>query len=154
MDLTTITIITGILGIIILALLFSVYLEANKELKLQKFRKKDEGFTDLLNYAAVVDDGVILNKNGSLMAAWKYSCPDSASATIAERNAMSARINQAISKLGAGWMFHVDSYRTESINYPSQARNHFPDPITEAMDEERRRIFLSILAHYMKQVLY
>ncbi|HII3761652.1 VirB4 family type IV secretion/conjugal transfer ATPase [Pasteurella multocida] len=141
MDLTTITIITGLLGIIILALLFSVYLEANKELKLQKFRKKDEGFTDLLNYAAVVDDGVILNKNGSLMAAWAYSCPDSASATVAERNAMSARINQAISKLGSGWMFHVDSYRTESINYPSRARNYFPDPITEAMDEERRRIF-------------
>lgn len=141
MELVAISIITGVLGLIILALLFSVYWETSRQAKLSQYRKKDEGFADLLNYAAVVDDGIILNKNGSLMAAWKYSCPDSASATIAERNAISTRINQAISKLGAGWMFHIDAYRTESSDYPVQARNHFPDAITEAMDEERRRIF-------------
>lgn len=141
MDLITITIITSLLGIIILALLFSVYWQENNELKLKKFRRKDEGFADLLNYAAVIDDGIILNKNGSMMAAWVYTCPDSASATVAERNAISARINQAISKLGAGWMFHVDAYRTESINYPNSGLSHFPDQITRAMDEERRRIF-------------
>lgn len=141
MDLTTITIITGLLGIVILGLLFSVYWQENNELKLKKFRRKDEGFADLLNYAAVIDDGIILNKNGSMMAAWVYTCPDSASATVAERNAISARVNQAISKLGAGWMFHVDGYRTESVNYPNSGLSHFPDPITKAMDEERRRIF-------------
>lgn len=37
--------------------------------KLDRHRSKAPGFVDLLIYASVVDDGVIVGKNGSLMAA-------------------------------------------------------------------------------------
>jgi type IV secretion system protein TrbE len=42
-------------------------------------RKSDRlvGFPDLLNYAALIDPGIILLKDGSLLAGWRYSGPDS-----------------------------------------------------------------------------
>ncbi|MDG6882808.1 Type IV secretion system protein virB4 [Phocoenobacter uteri] len=143
-NITTITIVISMIGILILVLLMIQLVESNKQIKLSKYRHKDEGFVDLLNYSAMVDDGIIINKNGSFMAAWEYRGIDSASATVQERNAMSARINLAISKLGSGWMFHIDSYRTESASYPNPGQSYFPDEVSNAMDEERRRIFQHI----------
>ena len=58
------------------------------------------GLADLLNYAAVVDDGVIVGKNGALMAAWLYQGDDSASSTDEQREIVSYRINQALAGLG------------------------------------------------------
>src|SRR3954454_6844234 len=41
-------------------------------LALKQYRPQKRGFSDLLNPAAVVEDGIVLNKDGSLMAAWSY----------------------------------------------------------------------------------
>ena len=49
-------------------------------LQLRQFRNRAKGLPDLLNYAALVDDGVVLNKDGSLMAAWEYRGEDLESA--------------------------------------------------------------------------
>jgi type IV secretory pathway VirB4 component len=48
-------------------------------LALKQYRSRKRGFSDLLNYAAVIENGIILNKDGSLMAAWQYDGPDTAS---------------------------------------------------------------------------
>ena len=53
-------------------------------LQLRQFRNRAKGLPDLLNYAALVDDGVVLNKDGSLMAAWEYRGEDLESASHAE----------------------------------------------------------------------
>ena len=62
-------ILIGAAGMVLLAVLSIRILEVNKALKLQRHRARDAGLADLLNYAAVVDDGVIVGKNGSFMAA-------------------------------------------------------------------------------------
>ena len=104
------------LGGLMLFVLYSRIRAANDEVELKKHRSKAAGFADLLNYAAVVDDGVIVGKNGSFMAAWLYQGDDNASSTEEQREMVSFRINQALSGLGNGWMVHVDAVRRPVVS--------------------------------------
>lgn len=124
-----------------LLLLYLRIRAANEHLELKKYRSKEAGFADLLNYAAVVDDGVIVGKNGSFMAAWLYQGEDNASSTDEQRESVSFRINQALAGLGNGWMIHVDAVRRPAPIYSDPGLSHFPDPVSAAIDEERRRLF-------------
>jgi len=104
-------------------------------LALREFRATAKGLPDLLNYAAVVDDGVVLNKDGSLTAAWTYRGEDLDSASPAELASLSARVNAAFARRGSGWMLHVDALRTEARGYPDAGA--FPDRTTLLIDRER-----------------
>lgn len=128
-------------GMALLAVLYGRIRAVDAELKLKKHRSKDAGLADLLIYAAVPDDGVIVGKNGSFMAGWLYKGEDNASSPDAQREIVSLRINQALVGLGNGWMVHVDAVRRPAPNYPDRGLSHFPDRVTAAIDEERRRLF-------------
>lgn len=132
----------AVVGALMLFLLYARIRAAGSELKLKRHRSKEAGFADLLNYAAEVDDGIIVGKNGAFMAAWLYEGEDNASCTDEQRELVSFRINQALSGLGNGWMVHVDAVRRPAPAYPERAQSHFPDPVSAAIDEERRRLFL------------
>ena len=136
-----ITILIAIVGALLLLILFVRLRETDKEFKLDKHRSTESGFTDLLVYAAAVDDGVIVGKNGSLMAAWIICGEDTASSTEAEREEVSFRINQALSRLGNGWMIHVDAVRKPAQGYSAEAVSNYPDAISAAIDQERRHLF-------------
>jgi len=129
------------LGLSMLLVLYARIRVVNDEVELKKHRSKAAGFADLLNYAAVVDDGVIVGKNGSFMASWIYQGDDNASSTDEQREMVSFRINQALSDLGNGWMVHVDAVRRPAPNYSNHGVSHFPDQVSAAIDEERRRLF-------------
>jgi len=131
----------AVLGAILLLVLFARIRQVDAELKLKKHRSKDAGLADLLNYAAVVDDGVIVGKNGSFVAAWLYKGDDNASSTDEQRELVSYRINQALAGLGSGWMVHVDAVRRPAPNYSERGVSTFTDSISAAIDEERRRLF-------------
>ncbi|MFY8352905.1 VirB4 family type IV secretion/conjugal transfer ATPase [Pseudoalteromonas sp. SSM20] len=139
---------TAFLSLILLALFAQKIFEVNKHQELDRFRKKEAGTVDLLNYAAIVDNGVVVNKNGSFMASWLYKGDDNASSTNAQRELVSARINKAFAELGNGWMIHVDAIRRNSPNYSAADLSKFPDPVTRAMDEERREFFNSLGNQY------
>lgn len=136
------------LGIVLLLVLFLRVRDVGAELNLKKYRSKDAGLADLLNYAAMVDDGVIVGKNGSFIAAWLYKGDDNASSTDEQRNMNSFRINQALSGLGNGWMIHIDAVRRPAPHYTEEGLSHFPDPVSAAIDEERRRLFESLGTMY------
>ena len=104
---------------------------------LRRKRERLLGFSDLLNYAALVDPGVILLKDGSLLAGWRYTGPDLNSAGSEELTALSHQVNSALAALGDGWAMNVDLIRHPSAEYPQPGA--FPDPITALIDEERRR---------------
>ena len=129
------------LGAVLLVILFARIRAVDAELKLKKHRSKDAGLADLLNYAAMVSDGVIVGKNGSFMAAWLYQGDDNASSTDQQRDMVSFRINQALAGLGSGWMVHVDAVRRPAPNYSERGFSKFPDPVSAAIEEERRRLF-------------
>ncbi|SDW76813.1 hypothetical protein [Nitrosomonas oligotropha] len=80
-----ITILIAISGAVLLLILFIRIRDTGKELRLDQHRSKEMGFADLLVYAAVVEDGVIVGKNGALMAAWIFCGDDTASSTEIER---------------------------------------------------------------------
>ena len=136
-----ISILIAICGAILLLILFIRIRDADKEQKLNRHRSENMGFADLLVYAAVVEEGVIVGKNGSLMAAWIFRGEDTASSTDTERERVSFRINQALSRLGNGWMIHVDVVRKPAQGYSDKAVSNYPDPITAAIDAERREVF-------------
>ena len=115
---------------------------------LKKHRSQEPGLADLLIYAAMVEDGIIVGKDGSFMAAWAYQGDDNASASDEQRNLVSYRINQALSALGNGWMIHVDAVRRPAPHNPHPGRTYFPHPLTAAKDEERRRLFERIGTMY------
>lgn len=129
------------LGALLLLILFLRIRSVDAERTLKKHRSKDAGLADLLNYAAMVDDGVVVGKNGSFIASWLYKGDDNASSTDTQREMVSFRINQALAGLGNGWMLHVDAVRRSAPNYTDAGLSHFPDPVSAAIDEERRRLF-------------
>lgn len=129
------------LGLLLCLLLLRQVLAVSNVVSLKPHRSKDPGVADLLNYAALVDDGVIVGKNGALMAAWEYAGEDNASSTDDLRGVTSYRINQACHRLGNGWCWHLDAVRKAVPAYSPKGASHFPDPVTAAIDEERRRYF-------------
>ncbi|MFO0699591.1 MAG: hypothetical protein U0236_10195, partial [Nitrospira sp.] len=74
----TLTILIALLGLAFLLLLIQRIRAADAHVTLKKHRSQDAGLSDLLIYAAMIADGVILGKNGSLMAAWIYRGDDQA----------------------------------------------------------------------------
>ncbi|HBD7093889.1 TPA: VirB4 family type IV secretion/conjugal transfer ATPase [Legionella pneumophila] len=136
-----ITFLLSLTGLIFLSFLFYQTRLNSQTHHLKKHRQQKAGFVDLLNYASVVDDGVIIGKNGSFMAAWLYSGEDHANSTDKAREMVSFRINQALSAMGSGWMVHVDAIRRAAPSYSERGCSHFPDPISLAVDEERRQLF-------------
>jgi type IV secretion system protein TrbE len=114
-------------------------------MRLTEHRRTAQGLADLLLYAALIDDGVLLLQDGALLAAWSFRGPDMASATHQEMAALSARLN-SILRLGSGWMIHCDAIRYRAPGYPNDGR--FPDPVTRVIDDERRQQFLDEGAHF------
>lgn len=117
-------------------------------LALAPFRSKAAGLPDLLNYAALVDEGIILGKDGSLLAGFFFRGDDAASATAGERNHLTALVNQYLARFGAGWAMWVDAARLPSPGYPAPELSHFPEPITALIDAERREMFERQDTHY------
>ncbi len=109
--------------------------------RLREHRERPAGLADLLGWAFLVADGVVLQKDGSFLAAWRYRGPDLASSTASELDLLSRHVSDALRPYGDNWMFHLDAVRRPSAAYaPAGA---FPDPVTRLIDEERRAAYES-----------
>ncbi len=107
--------ITIIIGALIVAALLFLGLRGQSPAMIREFRTRLKGYSDLLVYAAMVEDGIILNKDGSLLCAWSYRGDDLDSASAHELDALSERVNSALKRRGGGWMTHVDAIRNSPI---------------------------------------
>ncbi len=114
-------------------------------MQVTEHRTRARGLADLLLPFALIEDGILLQQDGSLLAAWSYRGPDMHSATHEEMAALTARLNSAI-RLGSGWMLHSDLIRSRAPGYPEQG--HFPHVVTRVIDDERRQQFMEEGAHY------
>ena len=110
-------------------------------LNLKGYRSRAKGLADYLPYAAMIAPGVILNKEGSLTAAWEYTGQDSASSTEDDLDQVSWMFSQMLRELDTGWMLHVDAFRKPTSSYPDAGLSHFPDPVTQLIEDERRKFF-------------
>ena len=110
-------------------------------LSLRGYRKNVQGLPDLLPYVMLADRGVMVNKDGSLMAAWEFRGQDTASSTEEELDQAAYQVNQALMSLGTGWMMHVDALRRPATGYPEPGLSQFGDEVSALIDEERRAFF-------------
>lgn len=138
---TAITSVIALLGALLMVLLVARIRAVGAERQLKKHRAKDESLADLLVHASMVSDGVVVGKHGAFMAAWLYRGADHAGSDEASMAMVSVRINQALARLGSGWMIHVDAARRAAPGYPGRQYSVFADPVSAAIDEERRRYF-------------
>lgn len=117
-------------------------------INLKDYRDSAKGLPDLLPYAAMISNGVLLCKNGSLMAGWKFRSQDTASSTEEELATVSGRVNNALKALESGWMLHVEAVRSPATKYPHAGTSFFPDFVTRAIEDERRKMFESAGTFY------
>lgn len=114
--------------------------------RLREHRTEPAGLCDWLLWAYLVDEGVVLGKDGSLLAGWSYRGPDTSAATAEDLDALSSHVSQALLPLGNGWLAHFEAVRHAAPGYaPAGA---FPDPVTALLDEERRRTYEATAAHF------
>ncbi|MDR2925514.1 MAG: conjugal transfer protein TrbE [Azoarcus sp.] len=128
-------------GAALLVALFGRLRVAGQAAQIRQHRKKWMGLADLLAYAAEVAPGVVVCKSGALLAAYMYKGTDTASCSEHEREQIVMNINRALQPLGSGWMVHVDAVRREAPGYMPREASHFPDVVSQAIDEERRQFF-------------
>jgi len=114
-------------------------------LNLAEYRNKPQSLADFLPWAALVAKGVILNKDGSFQRTARFRGPDLDSATPAELVGTTARLNNALRRLGSGWAIFVEASRDAAQNYPL---SEFPDPVSALVDAERRAQFEETEAHF------
>ncbi len=107
---------------------------------LREHRSAPQGVADLLNWAFMVDDGVILQKDGALLSGFAYRGPDVSAATDAEREALSRTVSDALLAYGDDWCWHVDAIRRAAAPYPASS---FPVRAAQLIDEERRAEYAS-----------
>ena len=72
-------------------------------MNLAEYRRSNTRLADFLPWAALVDEGIILNKDGSFQRTAKFRGPDLDSAVPAELVAIAGRLNNALRRLESGW---------------------------------------------------
>ncbi len=114
-------------------------------LNLAEYRSRPSTLADFLPWAALVDEGVVLNKGGSFQRTARFRGPDLDSATPAELVGVTARLNNALRRLGSGWAIFVEAQRIAAQTYPHST---FPDPASALVDLERQDAFEEAGAHF------
>ncbi|MGX9120171.1 conjugal transfer protein TrbE [Mesorhizobium sp. BHbsci] len=107
-------------------------------MNLAEYRKRPSCLADYLPWAALVASGIVLNKDGSFQRTARFRGPDLDSATPAELVGSTARLNNALRRLGSGWAIFVEAARLTAQDYPAGL---FPDSASALVDLERREQF-------------
>jgi type IV secretion system protein TrbE len=114
-------------------------------MNLREYRRSTTQLADFLPWAALVDEGIVLNKDGSFQRTAKFRGPDLDSAVPAELVGVASRLNNALRRLGSGWAVFVEAQRHPASKYPE---GYFPDVASALVDIERRAQFEQEGAHY------
>ncbi len=114
-------------------------------MNLTEYRRSISHLVDFLPWAALVDEGIVLNKDGSFQRTARFRGPDLDSAVPAELVGVAGRLNNALRRLGSGWAVFVEAQRYPANKYPE---GHFPDVASALVDVERRAQFEEEGAHY------
>lgn len=114
-------------------------------MNLAEYRRSNTRLADFLPWAALVDEGVILNKDGSFQRTARFRGPDLDSSVPAELVAVAGRLNNALRRLGSGWAVFVEAQRHSAGRYPPDT---FPDVATALVDAERKAQFEEAGSHY------
>jgi type IV secretory pathway VirB4 component len=94
-----------------------------------------KAFPDLLDYFALVADGVILTTSGLFLACWEFRGPDMDSMNDVDVAQMAAQFARKL-KLPLGYTVQCDLIRDQYSEYCEQTSN-WPDAVSYLIDQER-----------------
>ena len=114
-------------------------------LNLAEYRQRPAMLADWLPWAGLIAPGIVLNKDGSFQRTARFRGPDLDSATQGELIATTARLNNALRRLGSGWALFIDAERRPAADYP---HSDFPEALSWLVDEERRAAFELAGSHF------
>ena len=103
---------------------------------LKEYSDGPSGFPSLINYFEFVSEGVVLNRDGSLLGCFYYSGPDMDSSMGQEEDQLCSQANEIFQTFGNGWSVHFDLIRVPAIEYPKE--NFFDNPTSILIEEKRR----------------
>jgi type IV secretion/conjugal transfer VirB4 family ATPase len=98
-------------------------------------RREAEGLSDLIDYFALVSDGVVVTHSGVYITAWEFAGRDMDALPLAECYAIANRLKDNL-RLGAGWSIQCDLIRSEYTEY-APANDAWPEPVSKMVEEER-----------------
>lgn len=117
--------------------------------RLASGRAQREGLGDLLGWAFLIDEGIVLMKDGAFLAGIAVRGHDLDSATAAEVNQAASIINQVLGLLGEGYAFEVNLHRHETHDYPALAASDYPSQPLWRLEEERYHQYRSEGKHFV-----
>jgi len=103
---------------------------------------------DWLPWAALIAPGVVLHKDRLLQQTVSFRGPDLASSSANELRVASARLNNALKRLGSGWSFFAEAQRHTTQAYCTSA---WTCPVGWLIDEERRNQHQAQGTHFDSQ---
>lgn len=124
--------------------------------RLDRWNQKRIFLSGELPWARIIGNpAIVLNKNGSLQTTFTYHGPDLDSATKEQLSVMTAQLNAAFMAFDENWALWFEAQRLPSTSYATDV--YFPDPVTRAIDDERKKSFSSGVyfeSHYYFTLLW
>ncbi len=112
---------------------------------LTEYRRRFAYLPDFLPWAALVEAGIVLNKDGSLQRTAKFRGPDLDSSVPSELIAVSQRLNSVFRRLGDRWAIFIEAQREPAHSYPD---SRFSDAASALIDAERKADFETDAVHF------
>ena len=114
--------------------------------RLDLFKEKKDPISDYVPFArftAIRVAGercaICLNKDGSIMASFRYRGPDLDSSVEEELAVMTNRLQAEIGSLRTNNILYFEAQRLPTTAY--ETTENFPAPVTRGMDAERAALF-------------
>ncbi|MCY4172124.1 MAG: hypothetical protein OXF08_11090 [Bacteroidetes bacterium] len=117
--------------------------------RLQQLKNPAEGLGDLLGWAFMIDEGIILMKDGSFLSGIELNPPDLEASSSADVNSVTDTVHDMLMLLGEGYGIEVNVHRNYLNHYPIDEKHHFPTDSLRAMEEERQKQFRETKHHYL-----
>src|ERR1700730_7310300 len=112
---------------------------------LREYREPSSRLPDRLPRPGLVAPGIVLQKDAIFQTTIAFRGPDLASSLDSELISASARLNNALRRLGSGWGLFIEAQRFEASAY---LRSNWPHPAAAVVDLERKGSFELAGAHY------
>ena len=130
--------------------------------RLDLFRRRVDRLSDIMPFGRItsitVADSpvaVCINKDGSLLATWRYRGPDLDSSVEEELSVIANRMQASIAAMKTDCTLYFEAQRVPSTAY--ETTNAFPDEVTRGIDAERCRLFSSGMyyeSHFYATLLF
>jgi len=107
---------------------------------IKEYQDEKNKLSTYIPWIAMIDEGVILNKNGTFQKTLKFRGYDLDSATIYELQNSNGRLNNILARFEGNWTMHIEARRVHSKEYESTEIENFA---LKLIDNERKSKFQS-----------